>query len=77
MIHGRSGGRGGGTNWEIRTGVYTLPWIKQTAGRKLRGLDAVLCDGLEEEYGGGRETPEGGTICIRVYLYPSIYNAYK
>ena len=25
----------GGTSWEIRIDIYTLPWVKQTASGKL------------------------------------------
>ena len=58
--------REGGMSYEIRTAIYKLPCVKQTASGKLvyRGLSLVLCDDLEGWDAGGREVREGGDICI-------------
>ena len=58
--------REGGISCEIRTDIYKLPCVKQTASGKLvyRGFSLVLCDDLEGWDGAGREVREGGGICI-------------
>ena len=69
-------GRWGEGRWgELRSGqtyAHWLPWVKQTAGGKLSGLAAELCDCLEEEdWVGGGLGKEG--LYAYVYIYTQVY----
>ena len=59
---------GGCMNWEVSIDIYTLPCVKQTANRKVRGTtgSSVQCPVMTEKVGMGvgRKIQEGGDICI-------------
>ena len=62
-------GKGHGRNWEIGTDIYTLPCVKQIAGKLLynhREFKLVFCDDLEWWDAGRREPQEGGDIWVRI-----------
>ena len=69
---GTQGGEGG-TKWEIRIDIYTLPCIKQIAsGKLLYGTESsawrsviTQMDAMGEE-GGGKESQEGRDVCIHI-----------
>ena len=58
-------------NWEIRFDINTLTCVKQLASGKLlcstgsSVQGSVMTWGWDEDRG-GRDTPEGGVICIHI-----------
>ena len=68
---GHGGKREGGTNWEIRIDIYTLPCVKQIASGNLLYStgSSAWCSVMTQMGGmggGGREVQEGRDICIHI-----------
>ena len=54
----------GGTNWEIRIDIHTLPCAKHLAGMCCIAQGAQFGTLRRPRWVGGREVQEGGDICI-------------
>ena len=66
-----AGARKGGTNWEIRFDINTLPCVKQIAGGNLlystgSSAQCSVTTYMGDGGWGGREVQEGGDRCIHM-----------